>query len=76
MNFRTLFLSVTLVLGLFSCQSVDKQPEILTKEKPSAPVAEKRDSVLTIHNDTRVDPYFWMRLSDEQKVAETPDAQT
>ena len=31
---------------------------------------------LTDHGDTRVDDYFWMRLSDEQKKAETPDAQT
>jgi len=43
---------------------------------PSAPIAEKKDSVLTIHGDTRVDPYFWMRLSDEQKNAENPDQQT
>lgn len=42
----------------------------------SAPVAEKQDSVLTIHGDSRTDPYFWMRLTDEQKIAETPDAQT
>ncbi|MBD3617247.1 MAG: S9 family peptidase [Gracilimonas sp.] len=42
----------------------------------SAPIAEKQDSVLTIHGDTRIDPYFWMRLTDEQKIAETPDAQT
>ncbi|MCH2449399.1 MAG: S9 family peptidase [Gracilimonas sp.] len=42
----------------------------------TAPVAEKQDSVLTIHGDTRIDPYFWMRLTDEQKIAETPDTQT
>lgn len=42
----------------------------------SPPDAEKQDSVLTIHGDTRIDPYFWMRLTDEQKIAETPDAQT
>lgn len=42
----------------------------------SAPDAEKKDSVLTIHGDSRVDPYFWMRLTDEQKIAENPDAQT
>ncbi|MEL6124221.1 MAG: oligopeptidase B, partial [Bacteroidota bacterium] len=40
------------------------------------PVAMKQDSILQIHGDTRVDPYFWMRLTDEQKVAETPDEQT
>ena len=40
------------------------------------PVAEKMDSVLTAHGDTRIDPYFWMRLSDDQKNAENPDEQT
>lgn len=42
----------------------------------AAPDASKKDSVLTIHGDSRIDPYFWMRLTDEQKVAETPDTQT
>lgn len=42
----------------------------------AAPDASKKDSVLTIHGDTRIDPYFWMRLTDDQKVAETPDTQT
>ena len=40
------------------------------------PVAKKIPKELTIHDDTRIDNYFWMRLSDEQKNAETPDAQT
>ncbi|MCU4176913.1 S9 family peptidase [Marinilabiliaceae bacterium N1Y90] len=43
---------------------------------PTAPVAEIKDSVLTIHEHTRVDPYFWMRLTDEQKNAEEKDEQT
>ena len=41
-----------------------------------APVAKKKDSLLVAHGDTRVDPYFWMRLTDEQKTAENPDDQT
>ncbi|MGB1032083.1 MAG: S9 family peptidase, partial [Flavobacteriales bacterium] len=40
------------------------------------PVAEKIAKELTIHGDTRVDDYFWMRLSDEQKNADKADAQT
>ncbi|SDK84950.1 oligopeptidase B [Salinimicrobium catena] len=43
---------------------------------PEAPDAMQKDSILTIHGDSRTDPYFWMRLSDEQKMAEDPDAQT
>ncbi len=36
----------------------------------------KIKEVLTTHNDERIDNYFWMRLSDEQKEAKTPDNQT
>ncbi|MEX0845089.1 MAG: S9 family peptidase [Balneolaceae bacterium] len=42
----------------------------------AAPTADKQDSILTIHGDTRIDPYFWMRLTDEQKIAAVPDTQT
>ena len=31
---------------------------------------------MTIHGDTRVDNYYWMRLSDEQKSAKTYDTHT
>ncbi|MBK6549616.1 MAG: hypothetical protein IPG11_04265 [Flavobacteriales bacterium] len=31
---------------------------------------------MTEHGQVRHDDYFWMRLSDAQKEAETPDAQT
>ena len=41
-----------------------------------APAAKMVPFELTLHGDTRVDNYFWMRLSDAQKEAETPDAQT
>ncbi|MEM9896430.1 MAG: S9 family peptidase [Bacteroidota bacterium] len=41
-----------------------------------APKAKKVDSLLKEHGQTRVDPYFWMRLSDEQKRSEEPDQQT
>jgi len=40
------------------------------------PVAKKIAEKLTIHGDSRTDNYFWMRLSDEQKEADSPDAQT
>ena len=47
-----------------------------SSEGPAPPVALKQDSVLTQHGHTRVDPYFWMRLTDQQKLAAEPDAQT
>lgn len=41
-----------------------------------APTAKKIAKEITTHGDTRIDNYFWMRLSDEQKEAESPDQQT
>lgn len=42
----------------------------------NAPIAEKKDSAIVTHGHTRIDPYFWMRLTDEQKNAANPDPQT
>jgi oligopeptidase B len=44
--------------------------------KPQPPVAEKIPYVIESNGNERVDNYFWMRLSDEQKNAEVPDSQT
>lgn len=56
-----------------SCKSNEAKKPYAALE---APVAKKIPKELTIHGDTRIDNYFWIRLSDEQKNAETPDAQT
>ncbi len=40
------------------------------------PVAEKIPHKLVAHGDTRIDNYYWMRLSDDQKNAKVPDEQT
>jgi len=42
----------------------------------NAPSAKEQPHTLEKHGDLREDPYFWMRLTDAQKTAETPDAQT
>jgi len=55
-------LSVLTALFLFSCN-----------RQPQPPVAEKIPHEVF---DNRVDNYFWIRLGDEQKAAETPDEQT
>ena len=44
--------------------------------KVKSPKAEKIKEELTIHNHTRIDNYFWMRLTDEQKTAKEKDEQT
>lgn len=41
-----------------------------------APVAAKKPQEIEKHGDVRIDNYYWMRLSDEQKESETKDAQT
>lgn len=45
-------------------------------KKPQPPVAEKIPFTVETNGNERVDDYFWMRLNDEQKNAETPDSQT
>ncbi|WP_223034382.1 S9 family peptidase [Hanstruepera marina] len=64
------FFALLLVLG---CKS---EKESDTDKSIQPPIAKKTPKELTIHGDTRLDNYFWMRLSDEQKNAETPDSQT
>ena len=34
------------------------------------PIAEKQPYEMIKHNDVRVDDYYWMRLTDDQKKAE------
>lgn len=49
---------------------------LLAKKGMTAPSPDKEEKVLSMHGDDRIDNYYWMKLSDEQKNAETPDAQT
>ncbi|WP_198931839.1 S9 family peptidase [Labilibacter marinus] len=70
-------LAIAVVIFLFThCTNIKTQQSMIPSELPEAPIAAKKDSLLTFHDDTRVDPYFWMRLTDEQKNADTPDQQT
>ena len=41
-----------------------------------APIANKKPYKTQTHNLGRIDNYHWMRLSDKQKEAKTPDQQT
>ena len=64
---------IALLFFSISCKTDQENTEkIVTK----GPIAKKLPEALTIHNDTRIDNYFWMRLSDKQKNAEAPDEQT
>ena len=53
------------LLPLFGCMSKIKSP----------PIATIKPHELTMHGDTRIDNYYWMRLTDEQKKAEKYDDQ-
>lgn len=68
--------ALILILTLMACDNHQKADTTVTEKKITYPIAEKQDSILKTHGDSRVDPYFWMRLTDEQKVAENPDVQT
>lgn len=67
------YTAVALLLIITSCKTEEKNTDYTSID---VPVAKKISKELTMHGDTRVDDYFWMRLSDEQKNSETPDEQT
>lgn len=73
MKFQHYALLLAFLLFL-NCKSEEKQQSKYA-DIP-APVAKKSPDTLTLHGDIRIDNYFWMRLSDAQKNAESPDAQT
>ena len=64
----TLVLSITFAIA---CKN-----ETMKSTDSKMPVAEKQPIKLEKHGDVRIDNYFWMRLSDEQKNAEIKDEQT
>lgn len=64
-----------LLILVSACETKDKQNDTKSVNSDS-PIAKKQPKALTIHGDTRIDDYFWMRLSDEQKNADNPDTQT
>lgn len=61
------------ILGIIvSCSSTSDTPQNMI----TPPQAKKIEKKISMHGDDRIDNYFWMRLSDEQKNAKNPDAQT
>ena len=64
------FAFVLLLLSGTACNHND--PSVMNKP----PVAGKKPHKLVAHGDTRIDNYYWMRLTDEQKNAKVPDGQT
>jgi len=67
--------AVTKILALSFLFSACSEPE-KTTESIEPPDADQIPKELVSHGDTRVDNYYWMKLTDEQKNAEDPDEQT
>ena len=60
---------------LNACQNKSNNP-LETNTNIIPPVAKKIPKKTIIHGDTIIDNYFWMRLTDAQKEADSADAQT
>ena len=65
------FSALICVIFASGCKS-----DIIMNKDVKTPKAEIQAKSLTVHNSTRIDNYFWMRLTDEQKTAKNKDAQT
>jgi len=70
---KNILIPILLAFIFFGCKTNEDK---ITNDLVNAPVAKKIPKELTLHDDTRIDNYFWMRLSDDQKNAEDPDSQT
>jgi oligopeptidase B len=68
---KTSYLLIASALLMIGCASSDDNSEKDSKMS-DAPMAKKVPMDLTDHGHTRIDNYYWMRLSDEQK--EAPDS--
>ena len=60
---KNLFLPLTILLS--ACM-----------QNSTPPNATKKAHKMTIHGDTRIDDYYWMRLTDEQKSSKEKDSHT
>lgn len=69
------FIHAALMITLVACQPADKSQSANLSEKETsvmnntAPIAKKIPHEMTIHGDTRIDNYYWMR-DDERKAPE------
>ena len=68
--------SIWLITGLALVTACNTSTEKEMNTSEQAPSPKKIAHEMTIHGDTRIDNYFWMRLSDDQKNADSADEQT
>ncbi len=75
-TFKKIFYGGILLMSLVA---IDRCSGSGASDKPTPlapPVAATEKTILEIHGESRVDNYYWMRLTDDQKNASTPDEQT
>ena len=80
-NYKIHFILLSALVLLIACKNetemaVVNQSVMYSKKEVKEPIAAKKENIMTIHGKERNDPYYWMRLSDEQKNAATPDSST
>ncbi len=76
-NFLSIAIMMIVLTPMSQGQENSSQINMIEKVKHLiAPVADKEETIHEIHGDKRVDNYYWMKLSDEQKNASNPDAIT
>jgi oligopeptidase B len=64
----------TMALLGAGCQNVPS--DMLQTDRLAPPVAAKKPKEITAHGHTRIDEYYWMRLTEAQRQADPPDAHT
>jgi oligopeptidase B len=67
------YIATAVALTAVACSTPDSTKNDMNVKPP---IAEKQPFEIVTHGDTRIDNYYWMRLSDEQKNATEPDEQT
>lgn len=73
---KKLFLHTVIISGLAMMAGCQFSREKESRQEIATPTAEKIPHELTSHGNTRIDNYYWMKLSEAQKSAATKDEQT
>lgn len=73
-HLRIVILSVS--TAVFAACTPEESTTSHMNEEMKPPIALIQPETLTVHNDSRIDEYFWMRLSDEQKDEGDKNPQT
>ena len=62
-----------MIAAITSCKTNNEMDQT---QQPQPPIAKIIEEKVITHGDTLIDNYFWMRLSDEEKNAESPNEHT